>query len=81
MNYLRNFMKTNSDGHLSKIATISVSLFGIVAISYCWHFGIVLEINRILELLDHLVQSPLLNTIVLSIETLRELIEGSSPRG
>jgi hypothetical protein len=74
-------MRTNFDGQLASIATISASLFGVVAIAYCWHFGIVLEINRIVELLDHLIQSPLFQTLVMSSETVRELIDSLSPRG
>jgi hypothetical protein len=61
-------MPTNSDGQLAPnqvaardraliaIATISVSISVVVVvlalITYCWHFGIAIDFNRIFDILD-----------------------------
>jgi hypothetical protein len=62
-------MPNNSDGQLAPnqvvgrdrsliaiaIITISFSLVGLALIAYCWHFGIVVDINKIVGIFDRLV--------------------------
>jgi hypothetical protein len=62
-------MPTNLDGQLTPnqvvgndrtliaIATITISfsLVGLALIAYCWHFGIVVDINKIVGIFDRLV--------------------------
>jgi hypothetical protein len=46
-----------SDRTLIAIATITISfsLVGLALIAYCWHFGIVVDINKIVGIFDRLV--------------------------
>ncbi len=44
------------DRKLTSISTIAVSIVGLSAIAYCWHFGIIVDINKIIDILDRIVR-------------------------
>ncbi len=63
-------MQTNPDGQLAPkqvvgrdrtliiavaTITVSLSLVGLAFIAYCWRFGIVVDINKIVGIFDRLV--------------------------